>query len=166
MTCARPLARWGNEFQIRKPEHFVFPWCESRHLDATRPTNRWRTAWRTITRAIECAKWGQVQRPTDSCRNPECKADLRAGKIPLAKLRLHDLRHTAITKLSEGQASDQTIMSIAGHVSRQMLEHYWHIRLAAKRTPWIRLQLRCPLLPAGNRQFFRVMCTKMVTKTE
>jgi Phage integrase family len=48
-------------------------------------------------------------------------------------MRFHDLRHTATTKLAEGQASDQTIMAIAGHVSRQMLEHYSHIRLAAKR---------------------------------
>jgi len=29
--------------------------------------------------------------------------------------------------------SDQTIMSIAGHVSREMLDHYSHIRIAAKR---------------------------------
>jgi integrase len=49
------------------------------------------------------------------------------------KVRFHDLRHTAITKMAEGQGSDQTIMSIAGHVSRQMLEHYSHIRLSAKR---------------------------------
>jgi hypothetical protein len=48
-------------------------------------------------------------------------------------LRFHDLRHTAITKLAESQASDQTIMAIAGHVSRAMLEHYSHIRMAAKR---------------------------------
>ena len=65
---------------------------------------------------------------------PECKADMHDIKNPLAGLRFHDLRHTAITKLAESQASDQTIMAIAGHVSRQMLEHYSHIRLAAKRT--------------------------------
>jgi hypothetical protein len=58
---------------------------------------------------------------------------MHAVKNPLAGLRFHDLRHTAITKLAEGRASDQTVMSIAGHVSRQMLEHYSHIRLAAKR---------------------------------
>jgi integrase len=133
-AAVRALADWGSKFPNRKPEHFVFPWCESRHIDPTRPTNGWRTAWRTVTRAVKCPKCGQVQRPTDSCRNPECKADMRAVKNPLAKLRFHDLRHTAITKLSDGQASDQTIMSIAGHVSRQMLEHYSHIRLAAKRT--------------------------------
>jgi hypothetical protein len=32
-----------------------------------------------------------------------------------------------------GQASEQTLMSIAGHLSRKMLEHYSHIRMAAKR---------------------------------
>jgi len=34
---------------------------------------------------------------------------------------------------SEGGASDQTIMGIAGHVSRKMLEHYSRTRRAAKR---------------------------------
>jgi integrase len=54
-------------------------------------------------------------------------------KNPLAGLRFHDLRHTCITKLAEGQASEQTIMAIAGRVSRKMLEHYSHIRMEAKR---------------------------------
>jgi hypothetical protein len=31
------------------------------------------------------------------------------------------------------EASEQTIMSIAGHVSREMLEHYSHIRREARR---------------------------------
>jgi integrase len=51
----------------------------------------------------------------------------------LADFRFHDLRHHAITELAESGASDQTIMAIAGHVSREMLEHYSHIRLEAKR---------------------------------
>ena len=51
----------------------------------------------------------------------------------MAHLRFHDLRHRAITELAESEASEQTIMSVAGHVSRQMLEHYSHIRLEAKR---------------------------------
>jgi len=49
-------------------------------------------------------------------------------------LRFHDLRHAAITKLAESMTSEQTIMALAGHVSRRMLEHYSHICLAAKRT--------------------------------
>ena len=65
----------------------------------------WRTAWRKLTE--------------------------EAG---LQGLRPHDLRHHAITKLAESsETSEQTIMAIAGHVSREMLEHYSHIRQEAKR---------------------------------
>lgn len=71
--------------------------------------------------------------PAKSCFNPECRAEIEGLRNPLAGLRFHDLRHTCITKLAEGQASEQTIMAIAGHVSRKMLEHYSHIRMEAKR---------------------------------
>jgi integrase len=48
--------------------------------------------------------------------------------------RWHDNRHTFITGMAEsGEASDQTIMDIAGHVSKRMLKHYSHIRMEAKR---------------------------------
>src|ERR1700751_1602340 len=57
----------------------------------------------------------------------------RARKDAGLSIRFHDLRHTCITKLAEGQASEQTLMSIAGHLSRKMLEHYSHIRMQAKR---------------------------------
>jgi len=72
--------------------------------DPTKPMISWRTAWRKI-----------------------------AKEAGLSGLRFHDLRHHAITELAEGQASDQTIRSIAGHVSLRMLEHYSHVRLDAKR---------------------------------
>lgn len=67
-------------------------------------------------------------------RNEECKADISKMKSPVAGLRFHDLRHHAITELAESAASEQTIMSIAGHVSTRMLAHYSHVRLEAKRT--------------------------------
>jgi integrase len=44
--------------------------------------------------------------------------EIKGIKSPLAGLRFHDLRHCAITNLAESQDSDQTIMSIAGHVSQ------------------------------------------------
>ena len=40
---------------------------------------------------------------------------------------------TMITDLAESGAGDQTIMDIAGHVSKNMLKHYSHIRMEAKR---------------------------------
>ena len=75
--------------------------------DAAQPPSRWgwRTAWRKLTK--------------------------EAG---LEGLRPHDLRHHAITKLAESpEASEQTITAIAGHVSREMLDHYSHVRQEAKR---------------------------------
>ena len=65
--------------------------------------------------------------------NEKCKADISKLKSPLHGLRYHDLRHHAITELAESQASERTIMAIAGHISPRMLEHHGHIRMDAKR---------------------------------
>ena len=45
--------------------------------------------------------------------------------------------------------SDQTIMSIAGHVSREMLDHYSHIRLMAKRKALEALETSHPEPPCA-----------------
>jgi len=84
-------------------EWYLFPFGQANHLDPTRPITTLNTGW--------------------------INARDRAG----VKGRLHDSRHTLITELAESGASDQTIMEIAGHVSRQMLRHYSHIRMKAKR---------------------------------
>jgi integrase len=102
--------------------------------DPTKPMSGWRSAWRSLTRAIKCPACGELQNPSMICSNPKCGADIAKGKSSTAGLRFHDLRHHAITELAESQASDRTIMSIAGHVSQQMLAHYSHVRIEAKRT--------------------------------
>jgi len=102
-TALESLLRWASRFPSGEPDHYVFPWCENKRVDPSRPTKGWRTAWRHA-----------LKRTGFHCR-------------------FHDLRVTCITKLSESQASDMTIMAIAGHVSRQMLEHYSRIRTEAKR---------------------------------
>jgi len=113
--------------------HFVFPSCENGNMNPTMPQKSWRTAWRYLTRAIECPMCKRIQAPAAECCNNRCKADIRDVKSPTAGLRFHDLRHHAITELAESQVSDQTIMAIAGHVSPKMLAHYSHVRLEAKR---------------------------------
>ena len=100
----RELRERAQMFNGTAPEHYVFPACEHERIDPARPMKSWRSAWRQITKA--------------------------AG-IP--GLRFHDLRHHAITELAESQASDQTIMSVAGHVSQRMLARYSHVRMEAKR---------------------------------
>lgn len=101
----RAMLEWQAKFPDAKLEHYIFPFTDQKHKtpDPMRPTRGWRTAWE---HALE-----------------------RAG----IQCRFHDLRHTAISKLAEGPESDMTIMSIAGHVSRKMLERYSHIRMEAKR---------------------------------
>jgi integrase len=114
-----------------EPSHFLFPACETAHIDPTRGVKSWRTAWRRLTRAIQCPGCDLLQNPGETCIG--CEASIATLKSPFEGFRFHDLRHQAITELAESKASDQTIMSIAGHVSKKMLQHYSHVRLEAKR---------------------------------
>jgi hypothetical protein len=46
-----------------------------------------------------------------------------------------DGTNTFVSRLAESASiSEQTIRSLAGHVSRQMLEHFSHIRSQAKQS--------------------------------
>jgi integrase len=109
------LHKRAETFGPVEPHHYVFAGLkvngridrDHMHIsefDPTRPIRTWRKAWRSLTK--------------------------QAG---LPGLRFHDLRHHAITELAESGTSEQTIMAIAGHVSRRMLERYSHIRMEAKR---------------------------------
>ncbi len=129
-------------FNGTEAQHYVFPACEHGHVDPTRNQTSFRTAWRNLTRLIQCPACGRQQGPSEKCGNSECKADLKKVKSPLAGLRFHDLRHHAITELAESQVSDQTIMAIAGHVSQKMLTRYSHVRSEARRQAVMALSAR------------------------
>ena len=125
-------------------DHYVFPACETGHFNPALPQTSWRTAWRNLTRLITCPACGTDQNPGKVCSNEKCGAEIEKVKSPLAGLRFHDLRHHAVTELAESQASDSTIMAIAGHVSPKMLAHYSHVRLQAKRTALDALSMTRP----------------------
>jgi len=55
-------------------------------------------------------------------------------------------------------------MAIAGYVSRAMLEHYSHIRMAAKRTALD--SITTPLRNPPGHGLLKELCTKMATKSE
>jgi integrase len=105
LEVLKTYSAWYLEkFKHLKAEWFVFPAGQPQPTDPTKPCTSFKTVWRKIREA--------------------------AG----VKGRWHDNRHTFITGLAEsGEASDQTIMDIAGHVSKRMLKHYSHIRMEAKR---------------------------------
>jgi integrase len=95
----------ANRLGSTLPQHYLLPrLLATRTYDPAQHQLTWRSAWRRFTKA----------------------AGLRG-------LRFHDLRHHSITRLAEAGVPEQTLMAIAGHVSRKMLEHYSHIRVQAKR---------------------------------
>ena len=117
------------------PEHYVFPTCENLTIDPSRPQKSWRTAWRKLV--LEAARRVGREAAREALdAHLGLRAAIAAWKraaAPLQGLRFHDLRHQAITELAEAGASDATLMAVSGHVSKRMLEHYSHVRMAAKR---------------------------------
>jgi len=108
------LTHWRGLFPGAQPEHHVFPQEKyglagndrkqcAYEIDPAEPMHRWKVGWESARKAAGV-----------SCR-------------------FHDLRHTFISRLAESQASDSTVMALAGHVSRAMMERYSHIRMEAKR---------------------------------
>jgi integrase len=69
-----------------------------------------------------------------ACENgrDEEAARKRAAE-PFLRFRFHDLRHQSITEMAEAGISEAAMQSIAGHLSKRMLDHYSHVRLEAKR---------------------------------
>jgi integrase len=82
-------------------EHFVFPACECNDVDPTEPMKKWRTAWRSLTRAVKCPTCETIQQPRPTCKNDKCGTDIKDLKSPFQGLRFHDLRHQAVTELAE-----------------------------------------------------------------
>jgi integrase len=120
------IREWRSGFKNPLPEHYVF--CSERYgLDGEegykngavviwdrnpeQPMGSWKVAW-------------------GACR-----------KAAGLQCRLHDLRHAFVSRLAEGQTSDQTIMALAGHMSRKMMERYSHVRNEAKRMAVERLSV-------------------------
>jgi integrase len=133
IQVVQELLKRAETLEAAKLDNYVFPACENNKINPMRPQTTWRTAWRRLTRAVNCPACHLLQDPAKVCSNANCKLDISNVKSPTEGLRFHDLRHHAITELAESQASEQTIMAIAGHVSRKMLAHYSHVRLDAKR---------------------------------
>jgi integrase len=103
------LVEWRGLFPKAAPTHYVFSReryglaGEEGYLtgritaagtDPTKPIGSWKVAWRNARKATGV-----------SCR-------------------WHDMRHTFVSSMAESHASDATIMALAGHVSRKMMERY------------------------------------------
>jgi integrase len=125
------LRYWSDRFPERRPEHFVCPTCENGRVDPDHPIANWRTAWRRITRFIQCPVCGETQSPGKKCRRAECGADITDIKNQFEGLRFHDLRHSAATKLLEQGTPFAVVAHILGwsaSTAIRMAKRYGHIR--------------------------------------
>ncbi|MBV8069953.1 MAG: tyrosine-type recombinase/integrase [Acidobacteriaceae bacterium] len=103
-AVAVEYAKWYTErFGTANPDWYVFPLGKPIANDPTRPLTTLKTAWRNTRKQSKVSG------------------------------RFHDNRHTFITDLAESGAGDQVIQDLAGHVSKEMVRHYSHIRTEAKR---------------------------------
>jgi len=93
-----------------EPDHYLFPFrtkgnYKAGTYDPTRPPSRWflRNSWNKL-------------RSVTGFRD----------------LNPHDLRHHCITRLLENDVNPETVVAIAGHVNRKMMEYYAHQRRRVK----------------------------------
>jgi integrase len=93
-----------------EPQHYLFPFRARGNAlvgtyDPARPASRWflRNSWEKLRAATG-----------------------------FATLNPHDLRHHCITRLLENDVNEHTVIAIAGHVSRKMMEYYAHHRRRVK----------------------------------
>ena len=116
------LQDWRARWPGAQPEEYIFPTEKLAYAnpeafvqgtmtpyatDRTKPLGSWKRAWST------------------------------AKKLAKVECRMHDLRHSFVSKLAETQTTDATILALSGHLSRKMLEHYSHIRVEANAKPLI-----------------------------
>jgi integrase len=112
------LQAWRSNFPNARPQHYLFPTervglageegyltgaSTSAGVDPTKPIGSWRTAFNAAKKA--------------------------AG----IQCRWHDLRHHFASRVGESGVSEQTLIALAGWMSRRMLETYSHPRMEAKR---------------------------------
>jgi integrase len=107
-------ARWAVEQCFRRalklgscePDHYLFPFRVLRNrYDPTRPASR---SWLRKS-------WAKLRKVTG-----------------FTELKPHDLRHHCITRMLENDVNPETVIAIAGHVGRKMLEYYAHQRTRVK----------------------------------
>jgi integrase len=130
-ALARLLER-AQVYGATSPGHFVFPACENEHIDPTRPQKSWRSAWRSLVKETAKRAGNEAAKLAAEAGRDVEEARKRASEV-FRGFRFHDLRHQAITEMAEAGAPDATIMAVAGHLDRAMMEHYSHVRMAAKR---------------------------------
>jgi hypothetical protein len=62
-------------------QHHVFPARENGHVDPTRHQTSFRTAWRNLTRAIQCPTCGKSQKLGEKCADKKCAGEALCSAV-------------------------------------------------------------------------------------
>jgi integrase len=126
------LRMWASQFPARQPDQFLFP--SERYgasgdafeacaydTDPSKPLSSWKVAWEAAKRRAGAALEGKSL------------GDKSARPL---RVRFHDLRHTACTRMLEGGVPYPVVASIMGwsaSTSIRMAKRYGHIGQSAQR---------------------------------
>ena len=123
-TALQCLMEWRAQFPASRPDHYVFP-SERYGLNGESGYLKGAIALYSVRPEVPIGSWKVAWTAARDRASVYC--------------RWHDLRHTFVSTVAEGQASDATIMALAGHLSRKMMERYSHVRNEAKRSAIVAL---------------------------
>jgi integrase len=100
-----------------------------RGFDPTRHQISWRTCWRSLRKAAGDRVLERAQK-----ENRDLTAEERDALKVFQNVRFHDLRHTFITMMAEGDVPLPVVQAMVGHMSARMVRYYTHISNRAART--------------------------------
>jgi hypothetical protein len=109
MQAKRILQR-ARSLGCTQPDHYLFPLRVHNSYDPTRPASAW----------FIYKQWNRL-----------LKAAIEQGAIT-RPIKPFDMRYNVVVKMLKAGAAEYTVKSIAGHVRREMLEHFSRRRLEDK----------------------------------
>ena len=117
-TALQTLKDWRTHFPHEEPEHYVFP-SERYGLIGEKGTFGGKVAPYETFPDTPIGSWKSAWK--------------QAKKVAKVECRWHDLRHTAVSRVAAGGATDGTLQAIFGWMSPAMIGRYSHVRNEAKR---------------------------------
>jgi len=121
-----------NRHRIRTiPMHAEAVWAVTRLIERARSLGAVSPHHHLMPFRVSPSLWDLDRPMSNSGIRKQWDAVRNAAGVPW--LRIHDLRHTAITRMAEAGVPIPVILSMAGHISTRMQQHYTSVSDFAKR---------------------------------
>jgi|tagenome__1003787_1003787.scaffolds.fasta_scaffold20982716_1 integrase len=121
-----------NRYRIRTiPMHDEAVWAATRLIERARTLGAVSPHHYLMPFRVAPHQWDLDRPMSNSGIRKAWEAVRKAADVPW--LRIHDLRHTAVTRMAEAGVPIPVILSMAGHISVRMQQHYTSVSEFAKR---------------------------------